>query len=108
MISFNVPPFVGTEFKYMHEAVNNHKICGDGPFTQKCDRWLEERFNAKKVMLTTSGSTALDMAAFLCGLKPGDEVIVAPGVYREYINPACAGTPYSKLVCTCRRNVGVC
>ena len=69
MISFNVPPFVGTEFKYMHEAVNNHKICGDGPFTQKCNRWLEERFNAKRVMLTTSGSTALDMAAFLCGLK---------------------------------------
>lgn len=51
MISFNVPPFVGTEFKYMHEAVNNHKICGDGPFTQKCDRWLEERFNAKGLCL---------------------------------------------------------
>lgn len=86
MISFNVPPFVGTEFKYMHEAVNNHKICGDGPFTQKCDRWLEERFNAKRVMLTTSGSTALDMAAFLCGLKPGDEVILPSFTFSSTAN----------------------
>ena len=58
MIHFNVPPFVGTEFKYMHEAVENHKICGDGPFTKKCDEWLENRFKAERVMLTTSGSTA--------------------------------------------------
>lgn len=75
MIHFNVPPFTGKEFEYMHEAVNNHKICGDGPFTKKCDEWMEKRFNARKVMLTTSGSSALDMAALLCGLQPGDEVI---------------------------------
>lgn len=50
--SFNVPPFVGTEFKYMQEAVENHKICGDGPFTKKCNEWLENRFNANRVMLT--------------------------------------------------------
>ena len=74
MIHFNVPPFIGKEFVYMQEAVNNHKICGDGPFTKKCNEWLENRFKAKKVMLTTSGSTALDMAALLCGIKPGDEV----------------------------------
>ena len=55
MIHFNVPPFVGTEFKYMHEAVENHKICGDGPFTKKCDEWLEIIFKAERVMLTTSG-----------------------------------------------------
>ena len=65
MIHFNVPPFTGKEFEYMHEAVNNHKICGDGPFTKKCDEWMEKRFNARKVMLTTSGSSALDMAALL-------------------------------------------
>ena len=76
MIHFNVPPFTGKEFEYMHEAVNNHKICGDGPFTKKCDEWMEKRFNARKVMLTTSGSSALDMAALLCGLEPGDEVIL--------------------------------
>lgn len=76
MIHFNVPPFVGTEFTYMKEAVENHKICGDGPFTKKCNEWLEKRFNAKKVMLTTSGTSALEMAAWLCNLKPGDEVIL--------------------------------
>ena len=53
MIPFNVPPFVGTEIKYMNEVVDNRKICGDGPFTKKCNEWLEKRFNAKKVMLST-------------------------------------------------------
>lgn len=43
MINFNVPPFTGKEFDYMKEAVSNLKICGDGPFTKKCDAWLEER-----------------------------------------------------------------
>lgn len=76
MIHFNVPPFVGTEFQYMKEAVENHKICGDGPFTKKCSEWLEKRFNAKKVLLTTSGTSALEMAALLCDLNPGDEVIL--------------------------------
>ena len=76
MIHFNVPPFVGTEFIYMKEAVENHKICGDGPFTKKCNEWLEKKFNAKKVMLTTSGTSALEMAAWLCNLQPGDEVIL--------------------------------
>lgn len=86
MIPFNVPPFVGTEFKYMHEAVENRKICGDGPFTKRCDQWLEKRFNAKKVMLTTSGSTALDMAALMCGLKPGDEVILPSFTFSSTAN----------------------
>lgn len=76
MIHFNVPPFVGTEFTYMKEAVENHKICGDGPFTKKCNEWLEKKFNAKKVMLTTSGTSALEMAAWLCNLHPSDEVIL--------------------------------
>lgn len=86
MIHFNVPPYVGTEFQYMKEAVENHKICGDGPFTQKCNNWMEKRFNAKKVMLTTSGSTALDMAALLCNLKPGDEVILPSFTFSSTAN----------------------
>lgn len=77
MINFNVPPLVGTEMTYVREAVeDNHKICGDGPFTQRCDAWIEEHFNARKSLLTTSGTTALEMAAILCGINPGDEVIL--------------------------------
>lgn len=76
MISFNIPPFVGTELAYVQQAIDAHKICGDGQFTKKCNQWLEERFRAQKVLLTTSGTTALDMAALLCDLKPGDEVIL--------------------------------
>ncbi len=86
LIHFNVPPFVGTEFKYMHEAVENHKICGDGPFTKKCNAWMEQRFGAKKAMLTTSGSSALDMAALLCGLKAGDEVILPSYTFSSTAN----------------------
>lgn len=86
MIHFNVPPFIGTEFEYMKQAVANHKICGDGPFTKKCDEWLEKRFDAKKVMLTTSGSSALDMAALLCGIKTGDEVILPSFTFSSTAN----------------------
>lgn len=76
MISFNIPPYVGTELNYVQQAIDAHKICGDGMFTKKCNAWLEERFGAQKVLLTTSGTTALDMAALMCDLKPGDEVIL--------------------------------
>ena len=86
MIHFNVPPFIGTEFEYMKQAVANHKICGDGSFTKKCDEWLEKRFDAKKVMLTTSGSSALDMAALLCGIKTGDEVILPSFTFSSTAN----------------------
>ena len=76
MIPFNVPPYVGTELEYVKQAVENHKICGDGPFTKKCHTWLEENLPCQKALLTTSGTTALEMAAILCDLKPGDEVIL--------------------------------
>ena len=76
MIPFNIPPYVGKELDYVRQAVEGHKICGDGPFTKKCSQWLEERFGAQKVLLTTSGTTALDMAALLCDIKPGEEVIL--------------------------------
>lgn len=77
LIDFNMPPIVGTEGKYIQEAIDSHQISGDGLFTKKCNKWMEDRFNAQKIMLTTSGTTALDMAALLCDIKPGDEVILS-------------------------------
>ncbi len=76
MIPFNVPPCTGNEMKYIAEAIAAHKICGDGEFTRRCNEWMEKRFHAHKVLLTTSGTTALDMASLLCELQPGDEVIL--------------------------------
>ena len=76
MINFNVPPFTGNELDYIQQAIDAQKICGDGAFTKKCNAWLQDRFSAQKVLLTTSGTTALDMAALMCDLKPGDEVIL--------------------------------
>ena len=77
LINFNVPPYVGNEMEYVREACEkNHKICGDGPFSKKCHEWLEQRFGTPKALLTTSGTAALEMAAILCDLKPGDEVIL--------------------------------
>ena len=76
MIPFNIPPYVGKEKESIAQAIENHKICGDGEFTKRCSKWMEERFKAKKVLLTTSGTTALEMAALLCDVAPGDEVIM--------------------------------
>ena len=86
MINFNVPPCTGNEMKYIEQAIASHKICGDGSFTKKCHAWLEQRFGAKTVLLTTSGSTALDMAALLCGLEPGDEVILPSFTFSSTAN----------------------
>lgn len=76
MISFNIPPYTGKEIEYISQAIELKKICGDGFFTQRCNEWMEKKFNAKKVLLTTSGTAALEIAALLCNLNPGDEVIM--------------------------------
>ena len=76
MIPFNKPFLTGKETHYMYQAVYTGKLSGNGEFTQKCHKFLEERYGFKKVILTTSGSDALEMAAILCDIKPGDEVIV--------------------------------
>ncbi|MCR5290531.1 MAG: dTDP-4-amino-4,6-dideoxygalactose transaminase [Treponema sp.] len=76
MIPFNIPPVVGTESTYLLQAVQNHKLCGDGPFTKKCSEYLSKQLCGHKVLLTTSCTTALEMAALLCDLQPGDEVIL--------------------------------
>lgn len=77
MIGFNVPPYIGTEMKYIEEAVAvNHKICGDGPFTKRCNAWLEEKTGTAKALLTTSCTHATEMAALLADIKEGDEIIM--------------------------------
>lgn len=76
MICFNVPPYVGTEMKYMEEAIKNHKICGDGAFTKKCNQWLVDKTGVPSALLTTSCTHATEMAAILLDIKPGDEVIM--------------------------------
>ena len=76
MIPFNMPPYVGTENNYIKKAIENHKICGDGEFTKKCSAWIEEKTGTKKGLLTTSCTHALEMAALLLDIKPGDEVIM--------------------------------
>ena len=76
MIDFNIPPFTGKELEYMQQAIKNKKICGDGEFTKKCSRWMEEKFQANHVLLTTSCTHALEMASVLTQVKPGDEVIL--------------------------------
>ena len=76
MINFNVPPYVGKEMDYIADAVGNHKICGDGPYTKKCNAWIEEQTKTAKALLTTSCTHATEMAALLCDIQPGDEVIM--------------------------------
>lgn len=76
MIPFNKPFIIGNELKYIEEAVKSGKISGDGIFTKKCNQFFEEKFGFQKVLLTTSCTDALEMAALLCNIKEGDEVIV--------------------------------
>ncbi len=76
MIRFNVPPFTGREMENVQKAVENMHICGDGEFTRKCSEYLEETTGTAKCLLTTSCTHALEMAALLCDIKPGDEVIL--------------------------------
>lgn len=85
-ISFNIPPYTDDELDYVKESIDSHHISGDYVFTKKCNEWMENRFNAKKVLLTTSGSTALDMAALMCDIQPGDEVILPSYTFSSTAN----------------------
>lgn len=76
MIDFNIPPFVGTEINYIKEAIENRKICGDGPFTRRCSDWMRKYFRVNHALLTTSCTHALEMAAILADVREGDEVIM--------------------------------
>ncbi|MDD5986926.1 MAG: dTDP-4-amino-4,6-dideoxygalactose transaminase [Eubacteriales bacterium] len=75
-IPFNVPPVTGKEADYIKEAIASHKICGDGSFTKKCNAWIEEQTKTRKALLTTSCTSATEMAALLADIRPGDEVIM--------------------------------
>jgi dTDP-4-amino-4,6-dideoxygalactose transaminase len=76
MIPFNKPYLSGKETQYIEEAVQSGKISGNGLFTQKCQHFLESRYGFRKVLLTTSCTDALEMAAILIDIQPGDEVIM--------------------------------
>lgn len=76
MIPFNIPPYIGSELNYIKDVVEKHRICGDGDYTRKCNHWFEEKTGVRKALLTTSCTHATEMAALLCDIKPGDEVIM--------------------------------
>lgn len=76
MIPFNKAPYLAQAEKYVAETLKSSKIAGDGNYTRLCTGWMETRFHARKVLLTTSCTAALEMCAMLLGIKPGDEVIM--------------------------------
>lgn len=76
MIPFNKPYLTGKEAHYMYQAVYTGKLSGNGVFTKKCQQFFEDKYGFKKCVMTTSGTDALEMAAILCDVRPGDEVIV--------------------------------
>lgn len=76
MIPFNKPFLTGKEAHYMYQAVYTGKLSGNGVFTKKCQNFFETKYGFKKAIMTTSGTDALEMAAILCDVQPGDEVIV--------------------------------
>ena len=76
MIPFNKPPVVGTEQQQIAKALTTGKLSGDGPFTKLAEKWQQQRFDAKKVLLTPSCTASLEMAALLIDIQPGDEVIM--------------------------------
>jgi len=87
MIPFNKPYITGKETKYIKEAFAKGKISGDGFFTFKCQDFFEQRFGFKKVLLTTSCTDALEMAAILLNIQPGDEVIAPSFTFVSTVNP---------------------
>lgn len=76
MIPFNKPPLIGNEYHYVMQAMQSGKISGDGDFGKKCQAWFEENLGCTKTLLTPSCTAALEMAAILIDIQPGDEVIM--------------------------------
>lgn len=76
MINFNVPPIVGEEIEFIRDAIETRKLCGDGKYTHMCNDWIREQTGSSGVLLTTSCTHATELAAILCGIEAGDEVIM--------------------------------
>jgi dTDP-4-amino-4,6-dideoxygalactose transaminase len=85
-IPFNKPYLTGKELEYIKQAVEFGKISGDGIFTEKCQKFFEKRYGFKKALLTTSCTDALEMAALLCDIHPGDEVIAPTYTFVSTVN----------------------
>lgn len=86
MIPFNIPPYISMEDQYILDAIHSHKISGDGAYTKRCHAKLEEMTGVQKVLLTTSCTSALELAAILCDIKPGDEVILPSYTFSSTAN----------------------
>ena len=86
MIPFNKPYLSGKELDYIKDSVLSMKISGDGGFTKKCHQFFEEKYNFKKVLLTTSCTDALEMAAILIETQPGDEIIIPSYTFVSTVN----------------------
>ncbi|MFZ5902642.1 MAG: dTDP-4-amino-4,6-dideoxygalactose transaminase [Chloroflexota bacterium] len=85
-VDFNRPTLTGKEFEYISQAIENAHISGDGPFTKKCHALLEAELGVPKVLLTTSCTHALEMAALLLDIQPGDEVIIPSFTFVSTVN----------------------
>ena len=94
-IPFNIPPYVEDEERYVNESILSHSICGDNTFTFRCEEYMEEKFKCSRIHLTTSGTTALEMACMLADIGPGDEVILPSFTFSSTANAILifGGTP---------------
>ena len=95
-IPFNRPFFSGREFEFIQEAITSWQLSGDGAFTRKCHAFLEQELGAKKALLTTSCTHALELTALLLDLQPGDEVIMPSFTFVTTANAATTGLVYSR------------
>ena len=85
-VPFNIPPYIGFEQNYIAQVIESRKICGDGCMTKACDQKIEEMTGVSRSLLTTSGTSALDMAAILTGVDTGDEVIMSSYTFSSTAN----------------------
>ena len=86
MIPFNQPPVIGTEVGYIEAATKATNLCGNGEFTQRCQKWIETLMGGSKVFLTTSATSSLEMAALLTDIKPGDEITMPSFTFVSTVN----------------------